>query len=355
MEDEMVVLKERLSGMKTLGFVENGNVELKKEIDELKTRNKELVERNEALNKATKHKKTAVSAKKTLELESERMKLKDAMKHMGIVRDENFELKKEIDVLKRKVEQNEVVVEKNEALDGTFKEIEDLQKQIIELEKQLDGKGKLELENERLKREFDENSDQLKKVIEELRRKLQEKTAAASEAQQMHQNSTVLNEQSVNEELREARRELINVMHIFFTIRGMSSSLTIGVKTMGELDLKPFLNASNKLNKSSEEALSGSIQLCCSWRENIKDSTWHPFKIIKNGEGIQQEVLDEEDAKLKRLKDESGEEVYKAYNPSSDTNEPVQELWNYKEGKRATLSEGISFMSRLLKMYMRRV
>lgn len=76
-----------------------------------------------------------------------------------------------------------------------------------------------------------------------------------------------------------------------------------------------------------------------------------------------QEVLDEEDAKLKRLKDESGEEVYKAviaavmetkqYNPSSDTNEPVQELWNYKEGKRATLSEGISFMSRLLKMYMR--
>lgn len=67
----------------------------------------------------------------------------------------------------------------------------------------------------------------------------------------------------------------------------MSSSLTIGVKTMGEIDLNPFLTASNKLNKSSEEAMSGSIQLCCSWRENIKDPTCHPFKVVKNGDGIQ--------------------------------------------------------------------
>ncbi|KAI3837079.1 hypothetical protein MKW98_005412 [Papaver atlanticum] len=193
MEGEMVVLRERLSGMKTMGFVENGNVELKKEIDELKTRSKELIEKNEALSKATRHKKTAVSAKKTLELECERMKLKDAMKHMGIVRDENLELKKEIDELKRKVEQKEVVVKKNEALDRIVEEKEDLQKQIIELEKQLDGKGKLELENEQLKENLSKamknicgggsgdsvNSDQLKKVIRGTKAKTSRKDSSS--------------------------------------------------------------------------------------------------------------------------------------------------------------------------------
>lgn len=65
-----------------------------------------------------------------------------------------------------------------------------------------------------------------------------------------------------------------------------------------------------------------------------------------------QEVINNEDEKLKDLRDEMGDEVYKAvtdalmeineYNPSGRY--IISELWNYKEGQKATLKEGVSFL-----------
>ncbi|KAI3929250.1 hypothetical protein MKX01_006486 [Papaver californicum] len=226
------------------------------------------------------------------------------------------------------------------------------------LEKQLDEKDKLELENQKLKENLDNALSNLGNGGfgdgEGISKLWVEKTALL-EAQEAINNSIILKDQSVSDEFQEARKELIN------GLRGMSSSLIIGVKKMAELDLKPFLVAPNKLDCSAEEALSSAIQLCGSWRKKIKDPNWHPFKVIKVGD-TNKEVLDEEDEKLKCLKQESDEEVYKAvitaiiemnqYNPTGDINEPIKEIWNFKEGKRATLKEGISF---LLKMYMRKV
>jgi len=65
-----------------------------------------------------------------------------------------------------------------------------------------------------------------------------------------------------------------------------------------------------------------------------------------------QEVIDETDEKLRSLKNEWGDDVYNAvatalkeineYNPSGRY--ITTELWNNKEGRKATLQEGVSYI-----------
>ena len=70
-----------------------------------------------------------------------------------------------------------------------------------------------------------------------------------------------------------------------------------------------------------------------------------------------QRVINDEDESLMIMKSEWGDEVYNLvvtaltelneYNSSGRY--PVPELWNFKEGKKATLGEGVNFMERLCK------
>lgn len=74
-------------------------------------------------------------------------------------------------------------------------------------------------------------------------------------------------------------------------------------------------------------------------------------------------TIDEGDEKLKKLKDEFGDEVYNAvttalleskeYN-SHHWRYTVSELWNFKQGRRASLKEGVSYLLKQLKLQKRR-
>ncbi|XVE99579.1 hypothetical protein REPUB_Repub03eG0211600 [Reevesia pubescens] len=222
---------------------------------------------------------------------------------------------------------------------------EELHNRIIQLEKQLDKKQALELEIEQLRRSLN-----VIRHMEASLKELREKEGELEDAEALNQ-TLIVREHKSNNELQEARKELIN------GLKERSNRAQIGVKRMGELDSKPFLEAMNR-RYNEELAEERASEHCSLWEEYLRDPGWHPFKRIKlEGEEEYQEVIDDEDEKLRDLKDEMGNEVYKAvisaikevneYNPSGRYK--ISELWNYGEGRKATLQEGVVYLLKLWK------
>ncbi|GFZ07936.1 XH/XS domain-containing protein [Actinidia rufa] len=106
----------------------------------------------------------------------------------------------------------------------------------------------------------------------------------------------------------------------------LSSRILIGIKRMGELDMKPFQNTCKARFPHSEE------------------------------------IIDEDDELLKNLKEEWGVEIHEAvtaaliemneYNPSGRY--VISELWNFKEKRKATLKEVIAYILKSLKTLKRK-
>ena len=77
---------------------------------------------------------------------------------------------------------------------------------------------------------------------------------------------------------------------------------------------------------------------------------------------VTQEIIDEEDERLKDLQNEYGDEVYMVvtdalkemneYNPSGRY--VVSELWNFKEGRKATLREGVEDILKQWRLHRRK-
>lgn len=239
------------------------------------------------------------------------------------------------------------------------REKEEALRKIIELEKQLDAKQKLEMEIEELKGKLQVwkhlgDDDAVQKKIKEMNYELEQKEVELDDVESMNQTLIVKERQS-NDELQEARKELIEGLKNMLNAR-----TNIGIKRMGELDEKVFVNVCKK-RFSLEDAQTKGVELCSLWQENLKDSRWHPFKVFTDNDKAE-ELIDEDDEKLQNLKEEWGDDIYMAvvtalrelneYNPSGRY--IVFELWNFKENRKATLKEVISYIVGQIKQLKRK-
>ncbi|KAJ0794913.1 hypothetical protein HanPI659440_Chr04g0144411 [Helianthus annuus] len=181
---------------------------------------------------------------------------------------------------------------------------EETLKIVLELERQLDAQQKLEMEIVELKGKVkviklmaDEDDTAVQGQIKKLKDELEAKVEEMGDLEDMNQ-TLVVKERESNDELQEAHKELIKV---FKGMKGMFSGNTnIGVKRMGEIDSKPFLDAC-KVKYGSEEAQIKASELCSMWQEELKNPAWHPVKVVAI-DGAHKEVINEDDKKLKTLK-----------------------------------------------------
>ncbi|EMS62541.1 hypothetical protein TRIUR3_25973 [Triticum urartu] len=159
-------------------------------------------------------------------------------------------------------------------------------------------KGKLEV----IKHMLGEEDSESKRKINELSAEFQDKYDEMDAVEALH-HTLLMKERISNDELQDARKKLIDGLWDVTTGRA-----TIGVKRMGDLDLKTFAKACK--GKMSEEDAEGTASILCStWEEEIKNPEWHPFKVIMV-DGREKEILREDDEKLREVKEEHGEEVY---------------------------------------------
>ncbi|XP_065877317.1 factor of DNA methylation 4-like [Euphorbia lathyris] len=237
------------------------------------------------------------------------------------------------------------------------REKEKLRQEILDLEKKLyDGQPlelKMKVEIEEMKGELqvmqqmkEEKDMEMKKKMDAIQKQLEKKVEEVDKLDSLNQ-TLIVKELMTNNQLQDARKELITGL-------SENSGASIGVKKMGELDSRPF-HAAAKRKFSAIEADTKAAELCSLWDEYLRDPNWHPFKVIQK-EGRCEEILNEDDERLKELKSELGEEVYDAvttslkeineYNPSGRY--LVKEIWNIKQNRKATVKEGVTHILKQL-------
>ncbi|KAI3860543.1 hypothetical protein MKX03_025475 [Papaver bracteatum] len=218
--------------------------------------------------------------------------------------------------------------------------------------------------NETLRRERTELAQQRKEIekreaqlvvlseeVEDMCKRLEEKDDELDSTISLN-NTLIAKERISNHELQEARQVLIEGLDGFANIR---SRPPVGIKRMGELNEKPFRDICIEKFSSTEWEIK-SVELCSLWQNKIQDPEWYPYKNVTIDKKLH-EVINEDDEKLRELKDEWGEEVYDAVaNASLEMNEynasgryPVRELWNFKEGRQASLKEVMEYVLQKLK------
>ncbi|GMY08498.1 factor of DNA methylation 2-like [Fagus crenata] len=241
-----------------------------------------------------------------------------------------------------------------------------IQLQLVQLKGKLQAQDTLECDNN------------LYAQIDTLRKELDEKTEAMQDLESLNCVLTV-KERMTNQELQEARKEsmevppskhdnksrcLIALSPVCSSMQSLQDMLNsrsqLAIRRMGEIDWKPFQHmCSQKFPGLDCKKISA--ELCSKWQEKLRNPQWQPFKIVlKNGEP--QEQIDEEDENLQELRNEWGEDVYKAVTKALlEINEVnasgrylVPEIWNLKEKRRASMKEIIQYLIKQLKTHKRK-
>ncbi|KAH0866325.1 hypothetical protein HID58_083536, partial [Brassica napus] len=189
-------------------------------------------------------------------------------------------------------EQNKADEEMTRLAKQQQREKDELRERVKNLEKKLDDELARELEIERMRGGLQvmghmEDPD-MKEEIEKTKEKLKEKEEESEYQESLYQ-ALVVKHGYTNDELQDARKALIRSMQEL-TLRGQ-----ISVKRMGALDEKPFQKLA-KERYPAEEADVEAATLCSLWDNHLRDSAWHPIKVIQI-DGIHKEVLNEEDEK----------------------------------------------------------
>ncbi|GKC79368.1 factor of DNA methylation 1-like protein [Tanacetum coccineum] len=144
------------------------------------------------------------------------------------------------------------------------------------LERQLGAKQKLEMQIEELKATLQVmkhlGDDDVQELINKMNDDLEAKMEETDDIEEMNQALIVMERQR-NDELQ-ARKELIKVLQDI--PRGRSN---VGIKRMGEIDLKAFQDVCNK-KFDAEEAQIKASELCALWQDKLKDLDWHPLKVV---------------------------------------------------------------------------
>ncbi|XP_027343678.1 factor of DNA methylation 4 isoform X2 [Abrus precatorius] len=303
--------------------------------------------------------------KARLHLQAQRKKLEERENGLHKRQTQNEKERKKLYLQKKK---NEMAIMEQKKADEKVmhlaeeqeKEKEKLHKKIHELQRKLDSKQALELEIEQLKgalqvmEHMKGDDEEEKKKMDAIKLDLQDKEEELEGMEELNQ-TLVVKERKTNDELQDARKALIH------RLGKTKTRAFIGVKRMGELDGMPFVKAA-KGKFSDDEVNVKAVELCSQWEDYLRDPSWFPFRVLTDKEGNAKEILDEEDEKLRTLKDEFGDEVFGAvttalmelneYNPSGRY--PLPELWNFKEGRKALLKEGVSHLMKQWKLSKRR-
>ncbi|KNA20390.1 hypothetical protein SOVF_052860 [Spinacia oleracea] len=190
--------------------------------------------------------------------------------------------------------------------------------------------------------------------IDALKREVEDKTEEVLYLQNLNQ-TLILKERASNNELVDAQQELLSGLQSVLSDRTM-----LGIKRMGELDSKVFLDACSEKFPKEEQGIK-CAEVCSLWEDHLKDSQWHPFKHTTIN-GNLQAIIDESDEKLEELRKEWGEKVYNAvtsalvelneYNPSGRY--PVPKIWNIREEREVSLKEVIGYIIQQLKTHKRK-
>ncbi|XWS65980.1 hypothetical protein CRYUN_Cryun05aG0160800 [Craigia yunnanensis] len=238
----------------------------------------------------------------------------------------------------------------HQRLESLSAELEMTVKRLDKQEAQHDlERTNLLLEKEKLKAQSYLESDYALIVqLDDLKKELDEKVDELQCVDNLNQ-TLILKEHMSNLELQHARKELIKCLQDF-----SNSQTKIGIKRMGEVDPQPFKDACMKKFCGDWELKS--TELCSLWQNLVTNSEWYPFKreLI---DGKDQEIINSDDIMLKKLRSEWGDEVYKAVSNSLlELNEYngsgryiVLELWNFKEGRKASLKEAVECIIQELK------